>query len=249
MIALRSGAMSEIAGGEEQRVVTIFVAYPYSFSEADYRGAFKEVSEDFDVEFVFADERITNVHILEKITGMIREAEFSLFDITTWNPNVALELGVAVGAQLDYYILFKPGDEQGDVPADLGGIDRIQYQDYAALKAGLRKLMTQQFGSPEPQPTETGGKEIVEGMNALRDTIPRIVAAEPGLQIGGIASSLGVEVEMAQLLVKPLVGQDLITRGIKRGTRYYLPEDAPAEETTDAAEVRLDLLPGAEGPT
>jgi hypothetical protein len=109
--------------------------------------------------------------------------------------------------------------------------------------------MTQQFGSPEPQPTETAGKEIVEGTNALRDSIPGVVGAEPGLQIGGIASSLGVEVEMAQLLVKPLLGEQLVTRGIKRGTRYYLPGDAPAVETTESAVIELDITPGSEGVT
>ena len=57
-----------------------------------------------------------------------------------------------------------------------------------------------------------------------------VVASEPGLQIGVIASAVGVQVDMAHVLVKPLVGQQLVTRGIKRGTRYYLPEDAPAEE-------------------
>lgn len=229
--------MTEVLRDEEQpqpSVSSIFVAYPYTFSEADYRGAFKEVSDDFDVQFVFADERITNVHILEKITEMIREAEFSLFDITTWNPNVALELGIVVGAELDYYILFNPSVEQGDVPADLGGIDRIQYRDYAELKAGLRRLMTQQFGSPEPEPREPAGKEIVEGLNALRGRIPEVVASEPGLQIGGIASALGVQVDMAQVLVKPLIGQHLVTRGIKRGTKYYLPENAPPDEEAEA---------------
>jgi hypothetical protein len=32
---------------------------------------------------------------------MIEEAEFSIFDVTTWNANVALELGVAMGKGLD----------------------------------------------------------------------------------------------------------------------------------------------------
>jgi hypothetical protein len=228
-------AGDEGQGQSEGSISTIFVAYPYSFSEADYRGAFQEVTEDFEVKFVFADERITSVHILEKITGMLREAEFSLFDITTWNPNVALELGIAVGAELDYYILFNPTTGEQDVPADLGGIDRIQYRDYAELKAGLRKLMTQQFGSPEPEPTETAGKEIVEGVNALRQKIPEVVGSEPGLQIGGIASAVGVEVDMAQVLVKPLVGQQLVTRGVKRGTRYYVPGDAPPEDAESEA--------------
>lgn len=209
----------------------IFVAYPYSFSEADYRGVFSAIEDDYDVEFVFADAQITNKHILDKIVGMIEGAEFSLFDITTWNPNVALELGVAVGAKLDYYILFNPqADDQDDVPADLGGIDRIQYTDYAELRAGLEKLMTQQFGAPEDA-EEKAGDEVATQLDALRKSIPGVVEQEPGLQIGGVATAIGVPVEHAQVLVRPLVSEGVLeTRGVKRGTRYYLAGTAPPAE-------------------
>lgn len=214
---------------------SIFIAYPYHFSTADYRGAFSGVEEDFgDVRFVYADEQITNKHILDKITTMMGAAAFSLFDITTWNPNVALELGIAIGRGLDYYILFNPTVEASDVPADLGGIDRIQYEDYTALKIGVAKLMRQQFGSPEPEVEETkAGAEIVERMETLADAVPGIVKAEPGLLMGGIASSLGVPVEVAQLVVRPLVGDKLVTRGERRGARYYAPEDAPTLESNE----------------
>src|SRR4051794_14716275 len=111
----------------------VFVAYPYSISRADYRKAFREVGKAYGVEFTYADEKITNLQILEKIGSMIDEAEFSVFDVTTWNPNVALELGLARGKEVDYYILFNPSVREGDVPSDLGGIDRLQYTDYTEL--------------------------------------------------------------------------------------------------------------------
>jgi hypothetical protein len=225
---------------------SVFVAYPYSISKADYRGAFTEVAQEFDVEFVYADAEITNKHILDKIKAMMDEAEFSLFDITHWNANVSLELGIAIGKGLDYYILFNPTADQAHPPADIGGIDRIQYSDYAELKDGLRRLMRQQFGNPETaEPEVPGGKQAVEGLAALGAAVPDIVRSEPGLQIGGIASSIGVPVEVAQLVVRPLLGKDLVTRGTRRGTRYYLPDDAPPEEETlteDAVafEIRVD---------
>ena len=50
------------------------------------------------------------------------------------------------------------------------------------------------------------------------------------MQMAAIASSLGVPVEVAQIVVRPLVGQQLTTRGAQRGTRYYLPEAAPPLE-------------------
>lgn len=69
---------------------TIFVAYPYSFKKADYRAPFKKVAKEYGVDFTYADQKITAIHILEKIVEMMEVAEFSLFDITTWNANVAL---------------------------------------------------------------------------------------------------------------------------------------------------------------
>jgi len=133
---------------------TIFVAYPYSFKKADYRAPFKKVAREYGVEFTYADQKITAIHILEKIIEMMEEAEFSLFDITTWNANVALELGVAMGRGLDYYILFNPENEEGDVPADLGGIDRLQWTSHAELHGELSRLMRQQFGAPPEERDE-----------------------------------------------------------------------------------------------
>ncbi len=62
---------SQAAQEPENR--TIFVAYPYSFPQDDYRGVFEEVGEELKVSFTFADERITRLHILVKIDEMMRE--------------------------------------------------------------------------------------------------------------------------------------------------------------------------------
>jgi hypothetical protein len=139
------GVLTNATSRRSSVPATIFVAYPYGISKADYRGAYTKAAKGFDVEFVYADEEITNKHILDKIDGIMRRAEFSLFDITQWNANVTLELGLAIGRDLNYYILFNP-TERPDAPADLGGIDRIQYHDYTELREGLRKLLRQKFG-------------------------------------------------------------------------------------------------------
>ena len=223
---------------------TIFVAYPYRFSHADYRGAFKAVEEEFEnVRFVYADEQITNKHILDKIRLLMSAASLSLFDITTWNANVSLELGIAIGSGLDYYILFNPTIEAESVPADLGGIDRIQYSDYAELREGTRKLMRQQFGSPEPEVETPPAARLVSQIEAIRAAVPALVEAEPGLQIGGIASSLDIPLDVAQLVVAPLLAEgELVTRGVSRGTRFYTPGNAPAEEATIESNLLLSRI-------
>jgi hypothetical protein len=206
----------------------VFVAYPYSFSRADYRRVFREVGKAYAVEFTYADQKITNKQILEKIETMIDEAEFSIFDITTWNPNVALELGIARGKEVDYYILFNPDQDQDEVPADLGGIDRLQYTDYDQLEQEVARLMRQQFGAPakeQDQKARERGAQITEHLEAVSGEIPLLVKREPGLAIGGIASSMGVPLEVVKPIVRDLVAEgQLRAEGATRGMKYFPPD-------------------------
>ncbi len=133
------GGLDDLARPPAERTRRLFVAYPYDFPKADYRRPFTELAKAFDVEFQFADERITNKHLLDKVTDMIVTARFSLFDVTTWNANVALELGIASGRGRDFYLLFNPthaDNPKADVPADLGGLDRIQYTSNTESRKG-----------------------------------------------------------------------------------------------------------------
>jgi hypothetical protein len=203
----------------------IFVAYPYSFPQEDYRRPFSELEESFGVKFVYADEEITSKHILDKITGMIRDSRFCLFDISTWNPNVTLELGIAIGHRQDYYLLWNPETKQDQPPSDLGGHDRIQYTSYGKLADGLTKLLLQEFGVPKE------GRDMATELEALRERVPDIVAKETGPRIADIADRLGVPTEMAQLIVRPLVGEVLETTGAKKGTRYWLAGQGPPQKS------------------
>jgi hypothetical protein len=202
----------------------IFVAYPYSFPEEDYRRPFKDLEGGFGVKFIYADAEITSQHILDKITTMIRDSRFSLFDITGWHPNVTLELGVAIGDRQQYYLLFNPDHDRTEVPSDLGGLDRIQYTSYASLGDGLAKLLLQEFGVPQE------GREMADQLEALRERVPGIVEKDPGLKINEIGDRLGVPVEVAQVLVRPLLWDDALeTTGTRKGTRYYIAGKAPVK--------------------
>jgi len=221
-VAVTPAAKTLRAGTTEPpaaRTRRLFVAYPYELPKVDYRRPFTDLASAFDVEFVFADERITNKQILDKITEMIVTCRFSLFDVTTWNPNVALELGIAMGRGRDYYLLFNPKHAENpkgrDVPADLGGLDRIQYTSYAELEEGLTKLLAQEFGVQR--------EERADPVAAFRERVPPLLESTPGLNIAEIAEQLGIPVEVAKVVVRPLVtGGELETTGVRRGMRYYV---------------------------
>jgi hypothetical protein len=182
---------------------------------------YKELAEAFHVEFVFADEKITSLHILQKIANYIRSSRFGIYDISGWNANVTLELGLAFGLNERAFIAIDPAKTHIDeVPSDLRGIDRIQYSSYSELQEGLAKLLAQEI---PVQPAH----DVENQLTQLREQAIRVIGEGDGLKVTDIAELLGVSVDMAKLVVRPLVGGHLELKGIKRGARYYPKGAAP----------------------
>ncbi len=120
----------------------IFVAYPYSIPPDEYRATYRQVGDRYGVRFVYADERITNMHVLAKIYAMILESAFGIYDVSGWNANVTLELGMALGMRETSYIVLDPtAHASADAPADLRGFDRIEYRSLDELGARLEQLL------------------------------------------------------------------------------------------------------------
>ncbi len=199
----------------------VFVAYSYkTYPRDDYRRVFTEISDEYDVSFVFADEKITNMQILQKIISYIRSSDFALFDISGWNPNVTLELGIAMAEGEDWYIAFNPEKtELDEVPADLRGIDRIQYESYTELGERLRALIEQRY------PKRAQGIEAY--LDDLRAGVLETLTKQPGMTMQELAEVLGVGVSVAQLAVRRLIGSELETTGRRRGMKYYIKGTAP----------------------
>ncbi|TBW35815.1 hypothetical protein EYW49_15590 [Siculibacillus lacustris] len=196
--------------------LSVFVACPYlSIPQDDYRKVYETVSKAYPVDFRFADERITNNHILVKVSNYIRDNEFSLFDITGWNPNVALELGIAVGLGKKYFILFNPRmDGNKDAPSDIRGLDRIQYASNSELESKLMLLIKQEL----PAETEKSESAYARG----KERILQSLIETPGLRLGEIADSINEDKAIVQSIIKSMmINSELKTRGIRRGTKYY----------------------------
>jgi hypothetical protein len=200
----------------ERKPRQIFVAYPYGlFPESDYRRVFKELEKAFDVQFVFADEKITNLHILQKIYGMIRESAFGIYDISGWNPNVTLELGMAYGLSEAPYLIVNPSvHESGEAPADLRGLDRLEWGSYTELSDVLTRLMTQRMAPPPAEDPDAYLKDVSNKAVALLER-------SPGLSMAAIAKALRVAMPIAQAAVRPMVGKSVRIQGATRGTRYF----------------------------
>jgi len=87
----------------------------------------------------YADDIISSGSILLKIEEAIITGEFGIYDVTdNRNPNVFLELGLAMSAQLPYYIICRSG---AHIPTDIAGHDRIEYHSYLDLERKLKQYV------------------------------------------------------------------------------------------------------------
>lgn len=113
------------------KLPNVFVGCPYS--GAFNFSAFKAALERIPFRWYYADTSLTTKHLLGILTSYISAVDYCIFDISTWNPNVALEIGLAEGLGVDYYILLNCKLKK-NVPADIQGLQRIEYAAVDLLK-------------------------------------------------------------------------------------------------------------------
>jgi hypothetical protein len=121
----------------EMQKYNYFVAHEFSERKRDdLRSAIEEAFRKSGLKAYYADKEIRQKHILEKIEERIRTTQFGIYDVTNGNPNVCLELGIARGWEKPYYIILEKGS---GLPADLQGLDRIEYKSYKHLTEELKR--------------------------------------------------------------------------------------------------------------
>ena len=121
----------------------VFVTYPYTlYPHDDYRGVFSRVEQVFKVRFVFANEELTSVPLLDKIINMMRFCRFGIYEVSGSNANVALELGVAMGLREEVVLAFGFEREgRPDALSNLRGINHIQWDSFAELEEDVAALL------------------------------------------------------------------------------------------------------------
>lgn len=212
--------MSSGMSGIDKTTKQVFVAYPYTlYDKKAYRQAYRRAGDEYGVDFFFADERITNMHILQKIQRQILIADFSIFDISGWNPNVALELGIAYASEgTSWYICYNPSkNAHQDVPSDLRGIDRIQYSDLRELERKLVVLLNQRYPGQRPEP-------LSEHELQMRNRVPAVLRdAGAGMSTREVADTLKITQNMALVLLEALLADgEIQSVGATKGRKYLL---------------------------
>jgi hypothetical protein len=112
------------------KLPNVFVGCPYSgpFNFPKFRAALDRIP----FRWYYADTSLATKHFLGILTSYISAVDFCIFDISTWNPNVALEIGLAERLRVDYYILLNQKLKK-NVPADIQGLQRIEYVSAESL--------------------------------------------------------------------------------------------------------------------
>jgi len=205
----------------------VFVAYSYkTYPKADYRRIFTDLQKAYAVTFIFADEKITNMSILQKIKSYISASDFSIFDVSGWNPNVTLELGFAMATNDDWYVAVNLKKTKiKEVPADLRGLDRMQYESLVELGTKIAAVIDQRY----PKRKESSIDDYLAGMRT--DLVKKLKTTKGGLMISEIAKLLGIDVRVARLVVDPALGKTIRAGGERKGTRYYPMKRGPIPGT------------------
>jgi hypothetical protein len=125
------------------RMPNIFVGHPFGgrFALAKFRQIFKELP--FNV--IYGNTHLQTEHLLAIMKRNISKADYAIYDLSDWNPNVALELGLSEGLKTipskQYYIVLNTRRSK-EVPSDIRGLQRIEYTSYDFKKdVGLGDLL------------------------------------------------------------------------------------------------------------
>lgn len=120
------------------KLPSVFVGCPYrgKFPLASFKGNL----ERLPFRWYFADTHLTTKQLLGILRTYFKAVDFCIFDISGWNPNVALEIGLADGLGVKYYIVLNRKLSKG-VPANIQGLQRIEYEDFLSFSHPERTLI------------------------------------------------------------------------------------------------------------
>lgn len=109
----------------------VFFAVPYKLFGDEYRILARRACLDRQLTAVFGDETRQADALIRKMCTSIEEARFTFFDITGFNPNVMIELGIAFCAQKKVFLFYNekrhkesPIVKAGKEPVPAEGEDR-----------------------------------------------------------------------------------------------------------------------------
>lgn len=96
----------------------------------------------------FVDDEPSARHLTTKVLERLEWCSLAIFDLSEWNPNVALEFGICEGLvrgnRRNVWLLLDTTKSK-DVPSDIQGLAQIRYTSLEGLEKELGVLLTARF--------------------------------------------------------------------------------------------------------
>jgi len=187
------------------RFPSVFVGHPFAGRFAV--GRFRRIFQELPFKVVYGNTDLQTKHLLTIMKGNIGKADFSIFDLSDWNPNVALELGISEGLKRkpgkEYYILLNTRRSR-EVPADIRGLQRLEYTSY------------------DFKPQSGLGDQLIQFILAKEYWVKRIWRDIPTAEKGEKKRLLALRILSHLRDHEKLTSENLAS--LSRGTRLRLPD-------------------------
>ena len=149
--AMPEGASSESMSQSqdvELKSMEYFVAHEFSKEQIDdLRRAIDAALSGSGLTPYYADGELRQGHIFrDKIVPKIRDTRFGIYDISNPSkPNVFLELGAGLALGKPCIMICR---SRTTIPADLEGLDRIEYESHQQLTEQLKSMVRPYISTP-----------------------------------------------------------------------------------------------------
>ena len=193
----------------------------------------KQLKKKYKVDFMFADEDHAAEHLLDQIEDLIKKADYCLFDVSSWNTNVVLELGYARGCGKKHAVLFRPTstlltplgfmEEHAEVPSDIKGLKQLRYFNEGTLRVQLDELLADLIENPN----------LVRAAEMFTARVEELLARHPqGMLMREVATQLEIDQQVASGIIRKMVREGQVeTTGYGNATRYLRKQIAEHKRT------------------
>lgn len=213
----------------------IFVAYPFSAPPLpDYRDAInavmfklKKFGADVSLDVADGDFRYRNAHILAEIEDLIGQSDAVICDISSLNPNVMFELGIARGRNKSVEICVKTPLVPDAIPADLQGLQRRTYSNRSEFEKLLEDLVMSYVREAPSEADESVPEALREQVSNIKDAVFDLIEADDsGLYLSEVVEQSEMEPQMLTAVLSLLIEDGKVEKSGEPGQIIYSAVEA-----------------------
>lgn len=121
---------------------SFFIAEPYDKNREPREKSILKAIDGFP--YCIADEDIMNIALTCKVCREIQSSQFGIVELTSFNENVLIELGMMYGFGKPVILLIKKDANKPKIkiPSNIIGIEQVRYNDFSDLSIKLKRAIS-----------------------------------------------------------------------------------------------------------